>query len=142
LTVDPVAADTSRPLPRLTPDNIAFWTGGERNELLIHRCAACAEWFHPPAPICPGCLSREVGPRSIPRIARLLSHTVNHQRWHPALVVPYVIAIGALQAAPHVHLMAELLDCPASLIRSGMSLDITFLHATDVWIPQFRAAAP
>ena len=135
-----VAPGTSRPLPRLTPDNVAFWTGGERNELLIYRCAKCAEWFHPPAPICPVCLNRDVGPQPIPRTAALLSHTINHQRWHPALLVPYVVAVGSLEAAPHVHLMAELLDCPASRIRTGMPLQITFLHEADVWIPQFRTA--
>jgi uncharacterized OB-fold protein len=133
---------SARPLPRLTPDNTAFWTGGEGNELLIYRCTRCAQWFHPPAPICPDCLSRDVGPRPIPRRATLLTHTINHQRWYPALVVPYVVAIGALEAAPHVHLMAELLDCPARSIRTGMALQITFLHEADVWIPQFRAAAP
>jgi uncharacterized OB-fold protein len=132
------AAGAPRPLPRLTQDNVAFWTGGERNELLIHRCGRCSEWFHPPAPVCPKCLSRDVGPQSIPRVATLMSHTINHQRWHPALAVPYIIAIGALEAAPHVHLMAELLDCPSPRIRTGMSLHITFLHEADVWIPQFR----
>jgi uncharacterized OB-fold protein len=136
-----MAEGAARPLPRLTLDNVAFWTGGERNELMIHCCSRCAEWFHPPAPICPACLSRDVGPRSIPKIARLLSHTVNHQRWHPSLTVPYVIAIAALQTAPQVHLMAELLGCPDGSIRTGMLLDISFLPMGDVWIPQFRAAA-
>jgi len=67
-----------------------------------------------------------------------MSHTINHQRWHPALAVPYIVAVGALEAAPLVHLMAELLDCPSPRIRTGMPLHITFLHEADVWIPQFR----
>lgn len=132
----------SRPLPRLTPETTAYWTGGERGELLIYRCVACEEWFHPPAPICPKCLSREVGPRSIAKGARLLSHTVNHQRWHPGLDVPYVIAVGSLDEAPHVHLMLELLDCPVTEIQTGMRLQVGFLHEADVWIPQFRRANP
>ncbi|MET0986627.1 MAG: OB-fold domain-containing protein [Steroidobacteraceae bacterium] len=127
-----------RALPQLTPENIAFWTGGEREQLLIYRCMHCRAWFHPPAPVCPTCLSRDVHPQSMPRHATLMSHTVNHQRWLPGMSVPYVIAIGSMDAAPDVHLMAELVNCPASQIRSDMPLEVVFLHEADVWIPQFR----
>jgi uncharacterized protein len=131
------SAEPKRPLPRLTPENRWFWTGGARDELLIHRCSSCAEWFHPPAPICPICLSRDVGAQPISKRATLMSHTVNQQSWLPGLQVPYIIAIGSLDAAPHVHLMGELLAESGAQIAAGLPLEVSFAHAGDVWIPQF-----
>ena len=31
------------PLPELTAENTAFWTGGERGELMIALCDACGK---------------------------------------------------------------------------------------------------
>lgn len=129
-----------RPLPQLTPENHAFWTGGERGELMINRCAYCRTWFHPPAPVCPECLSRNVAPEAIPGKATLLSYSVNHQKWMPGLAVPYVIAAARLDSAPDVQLVAELLDYPPERLATGMSLTLCYMPVADIWIPQFRPA--
>jgi uncharacterized protein len=135
------ATDDPRPLPLLTAENRAFWTGGARGELMIQRCAACSTWFHPPAPVCPSCLSRDVAPRPASGGATLLTYSINHQRWLPGQIVPYVIAGVALGDAPDVQLVAELVDCPEKELSIGMSLQVTFKAIDDVWVPQFRPAA-
>ncbi len=55
----------TRKLPALTPDNRAFWQGGADGELRMHHCAACTQFFHPPAPLCPRCLSEDVAPKAV-----------------------------------------------------------------------------
>ena len=34
------------PVPQITDDNGAFWTGGRNGELLITRCTSCGYWIH------------------------------------------------------------------------------------------------
>ena len=54
---------TDRPfrvLPRVTDQNEHFWRGGADGELRFLRCQDCGYWIHPPAPICPECLSKDV----------------------------------------------------------------------------------
>ena len=49
-----------RVMPAVTVDNEHFWRGGAEGELRFLRCDRCGYWIHPPAPICPECLGREV----------------------------------------------------------------------------------
>ncbi len=49
-----------RILPRVTPENEHFWTGGADGELRFKRCSACGHYLHPPAPRCPICLSKDL----------------------------------------------------------------------------------
>ena len=85
-----------RVLPKLTPLNEPFWTGGEYGELRFLRCADCRRWVHPPQPVCPGCYGKRLEPEAVSGRARVYSFTVNHQAWIPGLDDPYVIAIVAI----------------------------------------------
>jgi uncharacterized OB-fold protein len=130
-----------QPLPAVEPDTEPFWTGGVDNELRITRCATCREWFHPPAPICPTCLSLDVGPEAASGRATVATYTVNHQPWAPNLEVPYVIAIVELADQAGVRLMTRLVDVAPDDVRIGMPVEVVFEHHDDVWIPLFRPAA-
>lgn len=129
---------TFQPLPELAPDTEAFWTGGEVGELRITRCAACRVWFHPPAPVCPDCLSTAVGPEAASGRGRVATYTVNHQPWAPDLEVPYVVAIVELDDQPGVRLMTRVVDCDPDAVAINMAVEVIFDHHDDVWIPLFR----
>ena len=77
------------------------------------RCRACRHWIHPPAPICPACLARDVAPEAVSGRARVATFTVNHQPWIPGFDPPYLVAIVELDEqrgpAPH-HESRELRD--------------------------------
>ena len=75
-----VAPVSPRPLPVLTVTNRAFWTGGERGELLVYRCQDCGYYVHPPVRYCPKCESRDVDPEPVSGRGSVASFTVNHQR--------------------------------------------------------------
>lgn len=75
-------------LPELTPENTAFWTGGERGELMIAHGDACDHAIHPPQLICPICRGRSVTARPPKGTGRIYSYTINCQKWLPDLAVP------------------------------------------------------
>ena len=128
----------SRKLPALTPDTAAFWQGGRHGELLIHHCAPCARYFHPPAPVCPHCASFEVAPRAVSGRGKVLSYTVNHQQWLPALEVPYVVAIVALDDQEGLQFVSNIVGCKPDEVVIGMPVRVRFLPLEDVWLPLFE----
>lgn len=130
-----------QPLPELTPENTAFWTGGERGELMIAICNACAKAIHPPQLLCPACLSRDVAARAMPGTGTVYSFTVNHQPWTPDMQVPFALAVVDVDGADGVRVTAPV-DCPdPESLCIGQRMAIGFTPAGDVWLPLWRPLA-
>ncbi len=127
-----------RALPRLDPVNRAFWTGGSANELRIMHCADCDGFIHPPRPVCRHCLSDNVAPRPVSGRGTVDTFTINHQQWHPAMAVPFIIARVALDDAPGVILTSNVVGCDVEDIDIGDAVQVCFEQQDDVWIPLFR----
>src|SRR5438105_8741283 len=100
-----------RMLPEVTADSAAFWTGGERGELRIHRCRSCGRLFHPPAPTCFRCRSSDVGPDVVSGRATVAGFTVTHHQWFPGFPPPYAIAVVELEEQPDVRLTTNVIEC-------------------------------
>lgn len=128
----------SRKLPALNADTAAFWQGGRDGALLIHHCAPCARYFHPPAPVCPHCASFDVAPKAVSGLGRVLSYTINHQAWVPGLEVPYVVAIVALDDQQGLQLVSNIVGGKPEDVAIGMPVRVTFLNVEDVWLPLFE----
>jgi uncharacterized OB-fold protein len=131
-----------RILPRLTDRNRDFWTGGAHGELRFWRCTDCQEYIHPPQPICPTCLSKDMVVEPVSGRATLASYSINHQAWMPGPEPPYVVAIIEIVEQPSVRLTTNLVNCPHDEIEIGMPVRVTFeRHADpdgDVYIPLFE----
>ncbi|WP_249674703.1 Zn-ribbon domain-containing OB-fold protein [Pseudomonas abieticivorans] len=127
-----------RKLPALNADNRAFWQGGAQGTLLMHRCAACSQFFHPPAPLCPHCASFEVAPQAVSGKGRVLSYTVNHQPWAPDLEVPYVVAIIELAEQPGLQFVSNVVGMPVNEVHIDLPVKVRFLNVEDVWLPLFE----
>lgn len=127
-----------RKLPLLTPENEPFWTGGKIGKLLIGHCARCDRFFHPPSPLCARCGSTDVSPRPVSGRGRVISYTINHQRWTPDLDVPYVVAIIGLEEEDDLRLVSNIVGCPPEDVFIGMAVRVTFENVEDVWIPLFE----
>lgn len=127
-----------RPLPELTSESTAFWTGGARGELMIAFCDDCARAIHPPQVVCPGCLSRSVTARAVAGTGNVYTYTVNHQPWMPDMKVPFALAVVDVDGASGVRVTAPV-DCadPAT-VRIGQRVTIGFEEAGDVWLPLWR----
>ena len=130
-----------RPLPRLDPDNRAFWTGGAAGELRICHCRDCDSWVHPPGPVCRYCLSENIGPEAVSGAGVVDTFTVNHQAWAPGVEVPFVIARVALDGAPGVILTTNIVGCPVDAVEIGDRVRVVFEQHDDVWIPLFEKVA-
>jgi uncharacterized OB-fold protein len=131
-----------RILPKLTDDNREFWTSGARGELCFWRCQDCGSYVHPPQPICPSCLSKDLAVEAVSGRATLASYTINHQAWMPGPELPYVVAIIEIVEQPSVRLTTNLVNCPHDEIRIGMPVRVTFEHHPDpdgdVYLPLFE----
>ena len=135
-----------RVMPAVTVDNEHFWRGGEEGELRFLRCDRCGYWIHPPAPICPECLGREVSVQAVSGEATVLTYTVNHQLWYPNLDPPYVVAIVDLPEQDDLRLTTNIVNCDPSAVDFGMPVTVTFMEYPDsrgnVWLPMFEPAQP
>jgi len=125
-------------LPAVTGDSAGFWTGGKDGELRVHRCGECGHWFHPPAPACFRCRSRDVGPEPVSGRATVDSFTVNHHAWFEGFAPPYVIAVVALEEEPDVRLTTNIVGCAIEEVRIGLPVAVEFEEWEDVWVPVFR----
>jgi uncharacterized OB-fold protein len=127
-----------RALPRLDAVNRPFWTGGAGGDLKLMRCADCAVFVHPPRPICPKCLSENVAPQTVAGTGVIDTFTVNHQKWHPALEVPFVIARVAIDGAPGVYLTTNIVGCPVEEVEIGDRVSVKFLQQGEIYLPLFE----
>ena len=127
-----------RVLPRLDDENTFFWTSGADAVLRILRCNNCHYYIHPPGPICPRCLSRDVAPQTVSGRGRVETFTINYQQWIPGSE-PYVIAWVSIDEQPSVRLSANLIDVEPEELAVGMEVEVTFKHVEDVYLPLFRA---
>ena len=154
MTVDTGAgmqrAPYQRPALRLAPDptaeSRAFWTGGERGELLINRCRNCTRFFHPPGPACWRCRSTDVAPEPVSGHATVAAYTINRQPWIPGFEPPYIVAMVELAEEPDVRLITNIVGLSEKDIRVGLPVEVFFEdwtalsgnEETRVWIPLFR----
>ncbi len=131
----------SRPLPRLDSDNRAFWTGGADGQLRLNQCQDCRTFIHPPRPVCRGCLSENVQAVAVMGTGVVDTYTVNYQKWHPAMEVPFVIARVAIDGAPGVYLTTNIVGCPVESVDIGDRVRVKFEQHSDVWLPLFEKVA-
>ncbi|MET0378312.1 MAG: OB-fold domain-containing protein [Spongiibacteraceae bacterium] len=131
----------ARPLPALNYDSRAFWTGGERGELLIYRCQDCSYYVHPPVRFCPQCESRKVEPEPVSGRGVVTSFTVNHKQWLPNLPVPYVLALVSIAEQEDVRLVTNIVNCPVDSVNIGMPVQVRFEQNEDLWVPLFEPVA-
>jgi acetyl-CoA acetyltransferase/uncharacterized OB-fold protein len=130
------------PLPALEPESEHFWRACRAERLEILRCRSCGWRVHPPRPVCPRCLGRELAWEPVSGRATLVSFTVNHQRWMPTLDVPYVIGLVELVEQPGLRLTTNVVDVAPDAVRIGMALRVRFRPVSDeIALPVFAPDA-
>ena len=123
---------------RASDDDVAFfWTSGADGVLRFLRCNDCGFYIHPPGPVCPRCLSRDLAPEAVSGRGRVETFTVNYQQWIPGSD-PYIIAWVSIDEQPDVRLTTNLVDVEPEDVRIGMPVEVVFEHNDDVCLPLFR----
>lgn len=129
---------SSRLLPRLDRDNRFFWTSGADGALRFLQCQDCATFVHPPRPVCPHCLSDQVAPAVVPGTGTVDTYTINRQKWHPGMEVPYVIARIVIDGAPGVILTSNVVNTDPETVAIGDRVKVVFEQQDDVFLPLFE----
>ena len=129
-----------RLLPRLGDDVAFFWTSGADGTLRFLRCNECRFFIHPPGPVCPRCLSRDLAPETVSGQGRVETFSVNHQQWIPGSE-PYIIAWVSINEQPDVRLTTNLVEVEPGDVTIGMPVEVVFEQNDDVYIPLFRPSA-
>jgi len=127
-----------RPLPELTPENTAFWTGGAEGKLMIAFCSDCEKAIHPPQLICPACWSQSIAFKPVAGTGTVYSYTVNYQQWMPDMRVPFALAVVDVDGAPGVRVTAEVVNTDPEEVAIGQKMKVSFVNSDDVWFPQWE----
>lgn len=141
-------APARRPMPQPSLASQEFWRSGADGVLRICRCADCGALTHPPLPRCRVCRSEAIQLAPVSGRAVVVGFSINHHQWHPALEVPYVVAIVALEEDGGARLTTNVVNCAPEEVHVGMPVRVAFVAATeDVHLPMFepdpgRGAAP
>jgi len=127
-----------RVLPAVTPENEHFWRGGEQGELRFLRCTPCGTYVHPPAPVCPECLSREIAVEAVSGRGVVATFTVNHHPWIPGFDPPYAVAIVELEEQAGLRLTTNIVGVEPDRVEIGMRVQVVFEERDSVWLPLFE----
>ena len=129
-----------RPLPELTAENTAFWTGGAEGKLVIAFCSDCSAAIQPPQLVCPKCWCENIESLAVPGTGSVYSYTVNHQPWAPDMKVPFALAVVDVDGAAGVRVTAEVVNANPEMVAIGQQMRVTFLNVDDIWLPQWEPA--
>lgn len=132
------------PRPTITRDSAGFWEACRRRELAIQRCADCGTFRHPPEPCCWSCRSFAFTWQRITGRGRVFSFAVVHHPFLPALAkhLPYTVAVVAVDDAPGVRLLTNVVDAPPGEVRIGLEVEVVWDDvAADLALPRFRPVA-
>jgi len=128
-----------RLLPAVGPENEHFWQGGADGRLQFLRCGDCETWIHPPQPLCPGCLSKNLAVAAVSGRALVHTFTVNHHTWIPGFDPPYVVAIVELEEQIGLRLTTNIVGCEPDRVAIGMPVTVCFEALEDgVFLPLFQ----
>jgi uncharacterized OB-fold protein len=128
-----------RPLPTPDPATEPYWAAAREHRLSMPRCEACGEFHFYPRPICPHCGTARLTWAEVSGNGTVYSFTIVQRAPSPAFadMVPYVVAIVALDEGP--HLMSNIVDCSAEQVRIGMPVRVTFLDSgKELSLPLFK----
>ena len=133
-------------LPALDARNRSWFTSGE---LSLQQCQRCERVQFPPEDVCRACGSFELGAKTCGGRGVVESVAVVHHAVHPALRsrVPYAVVLVALDDAPHVRLLGNVLNRPPDDIAIGARVRVVFEEVKDpesgeaLRIPQWEIAS-
>ena len=129
----------SKPVPQASPETQPFWDGCAAGVLRLQRCQSCKDFYFPPRPFCPGCLSTDVEWQDASGRGTLHTYVINH-RPAPGFEAPYAIAVVQLDEGP--RMMSNIVgieNTPENLVLD-MALQVTFEPRGDMHLPVFEPA--
>jgi uncharacterized OB-fold protein len=132
--------DRPRPVP--TDLTRGFWEAAARRVLAIQRCRDCAQWFHPPVPVCCRCHSEDLDFDAVSGLGTIHSYTVMAEALVPGFEtdVPLVVAVVELYEQDGLVLVSNLIGFEGTDVPVGAHVEVAFEEPQDgeFMLPQFR----
>ena len=129
-----MSTDVRKPLPDRTDiDHAAFWQATDRGELLARRCGDCGRHHWPPRLGCPHCGSDTVAWVQVEPRGKVFSWTVIHRSQTPGFEgeTPYAVVLVALDAAPGVRMIGNLVGAPPTALRAALPVEAVLTRSAD-----------
>lgn len=127
--------------PAVVPDvtdpvTAPFWAGTREGELLAQRCADCAHWRWPPAPVCPRCLSAEAEWARLDPTGTLISYCVYRRSFDKAFADALPYAVGYVQLTDGPRMYGRLtgpvdelaVDAPVRAVFEAVADEVTLVQ--------------
>ncbi len=125
------------PIPPIIWDNMGYWEGINRHELVFQRCKECGTWRHPPRPVCPKCRSFEKEWTPSTGKGAVYSWVTYQESPHPGFKAPYSVVL--LEMEEGVRLVSNMVDIKPEEISIGMPVEVVFEDiAEGLTLPKFR----
>tara|TARA_B110000444_G_C18640235_1_gene501097 strand:+ start:128 stop:541 length:414 start_codon:yes stop_codon:yes gene_type:complete len=130
-----------RPAPLRQRDNEFFWDGAKKEELRIQECNTCKRLQHPPVPMCPECLTTEMGYQVVTGRGKVYSWVAPRYPATPNFKDGFIVALINLDEG--VRIISNLCQVDLDSIYTNMKVELFFVNAEDgEKIPQFRPLQP
>jgi hypothetical protein len=125
------------PIPPIIWDNMGYWEGINRHELVFQRCKECGTWRHPPRPVCPKCRSFEKEWAPSTGKGTVYSWVTYQESPHPGFKAPYSVVL--LEMEEGVRLVSNMVDIKPEEVSIGMPVEVVFEDiAEGLTLPKFR----
>lgn len=123
----------SLPVPQPTAVQEEYFAGLRRHETLIPRCDACGSWQWYPREMCASCHGWSMSWRAVEPVGEVYSFTTQHHATGSKfdVMLPYTVALVALDEAPGVRLVGRLVDVRPHDARIGLRVRGTYVDATE-----------
>jgi uncharacterized OB-fold protein len=121
-----------------------YWAAARALRLVCQRCAACGRFRMPPAPFCSACRSQSTEWVELPGTGSVYSFTVVRHTPIPEMrsSLPYVIAVVALDGAPHARLVTNIVECDPSAVAVDQRVRVVWDKlGNDVVVARFTPVA-
>jgi uncharacterized OB-fold protein len=127
----------ARPTPQPDPATAPYWEAAREHRFVLPRCDACGEVHFYPRALCPHCGNNAFTWIAAGGQGTVFSFTIVKRPPSAAFepLVPYVVAIVALDEGP--HLMTNVVDCDPDQVRIGDRVKVRYLDIDDASLPVF-----
>ncbi len=128
------------PQPMAGKEALPFWQAAAEHRLVAQKCGDCSHLHLPPSPICPSCRSDVTEWQDLSGRGEVYTYTTIHRAVAPGQDLPFVVAVIALEGAPGVRLISNLVDTPLTEIEIGMPVEVVWEDmGPDLTLPRFKA---
>jgi len=131
--------NAEKPVPRLTPDNRAFWEGCRNHKIMLPWCAACERPHWPPGPVCPHCFGDALTWKQASGFGTVSSWVIVHKAWLPAFKADLPYNAVQVELDEGVRLTSNLVGVSNEALRVGLPVEVVFDDVTpEATLPRFR----